>query len=266
MSIIESIKQRRSVRSYAGTPLRKEDVDNILHFIAGLKAPFGVNARIELIHTYTGDKPIKLGTYGWVSNATDFLALIYEPGLLAEESAAYIFEELVLYCTKLGLGTCWLGGSFSRKDFANQIELKPNEKLKIVSPVGYAGTKKNFVETYIVRAEKHHNSRKPFGKNFFYKNLSTPLTEELAGVYAQPLEMVRLAPSANNTQPWRVILDEGVLHFYKTFSFGFDAIDLGIALCHFEKTCQELNIAGHFEVLDAPQKGMKYSISYIMES
>jgi len=265
MSIIEAIKQRRSVRSYNGKPLSKADADNILNFIAELKAPFGVNVRIKLIHGHTGDKPIKLGTYGWVSNATDFLALIYEPGVLAEESAAYVFEELVLHCTKLGLGTCWLGGSFSRKDFANQIVLNPNEKLKIVSPVGYAGTKKNFVETYIVRAEKHHSSRKPFGKTFFYKDPSTPLTEELAGVYAQPLEMVRLAPSANNTQPWRVIFDEDKLHFYKTFSFGFDAIDLGIALCHFEKTCQELNIPGHFEVLNAPQKGMKYSVSWIGE-
>ena len=265
MSIVEAIKQRRSVRSYNGAPLCKADVDSILSFIAGQKVPFEANVRIKLIHSHTGDKPVKLGTYGWVSNAVDFLVLIYEPGLLAEESAAYVFEELVLHCAKLGLGTCWLGGSFSRKDFASQIDLKPNEKLRIVSPVGYAGTKKNFVETYIVRADKHHSSRKPFGKNFFYKNSATPLTEELAGVYAQPLEMVRLAPSANNKQPWRVILDEDKLHFYKTFSFGFDAIDLGIALCHFEKTCQELNISGHFEVLDVPQKGMSYSISWVSE-
>ena len=265
MSIIESIKQRRSVRSYNGEPLSKIDKDSILSFIAELKAPFGINVRIKLIHGHTRDKRVKLGTYGWISNASDFLVLIYEQGPLAEESAAYVFEELVLYCTKLGLGTCWLGGSFSKKDFANQIDLKPNEKLRIVSPVGYAGSKQNFVEKYIVRAEKHHASRKPFGTHFFYKNTGTPLTEELAGVYAQPLEMVRLAPSANNKQPWRVILDESTLHFYKTFSFGFDAIDLGIALCHFEKTCQELNIPGHFVALDAPQKGMKYSVSWISQ-
>lgn len=92
------------------------------------------------------------------------------------------------------------------------------------------------------------NQCKPFTANFFHRQFDTPLTEEVAGIYAQPLEMVRLAPSANNKQSWRVVLDDGVLHFYKSSSYGFDSIDLGIALCHFEQLCHELGIKGSFEV------------------
>ncbi|GHT13137.1 nitroreductase [Bacteroidia bacterium] len=271
MPIIETIRQRRSVRSYTGLALSREHTESIVNYIKSLKAPFGAKVRIQLIQAVTGDsKPVKLGTYGWIGGAVDYLALIYEEGPLAEESAAYLFEQTLLYCTGLGLGTCWLGGSFNRKDFKGQLDLKANEKLKIVSPVGYISDKKRFVEKYIVGAEKNHRTRKPFESIFFHKNFTTPLSEELAGIYRQPLEMVRLAPSANNLQDWRIVLDEGVLHFYQHLSaLGlFVATDMGIALCHFEQVCRELNIAGKFDVLDkfgkVPEnKGNKYTISWV---
>jgi nitroreductase len=266
MSIIETIQQRRSVRTYSGEALSKEHVELIEKYISGLQAPFGAKVRIQLVHVVSGEaKPVKLGTYGWISGAKDYLALIYkEEGALAETGAAFLFEQLILYCTELGLGTCWLGGSFSRKDFKQQITLKSGEKLKIVSPVGYPIDRKRFFETYIVRAEKNHCTRKPFETNFFYRDFSTPLTEEHADVYALPLEMVRLAPSANNKQPWRIVFDGEILHFYRTFSFGFSSIDVGIALCHFAETCKAINIEGHFEVLDIPdEKNIHYTISWI---
>lgn len=268
MSTIETIRQRRSVRSYTGEALSSEHAGRIVNYIAGLQAPFGAEARIRLIHTLGGDaKPVKLGTYGWIGGAKDYLLLIHKKGTLAEEGAAYLFEQVLLYCTGLGLGTCWLGGSFSRKDFGRQVDMEPDERLKIVSPVGYASDRKRWVETWIVGAEKNHRSRKPFGANFFHGNFSKPLTEEAAGIYALPLEMVRLAPSANNKQSWRVRLEGNVLHFYRTFSYGFAAIDLGIALCHFGETCRETGIAGHFEVVNAPrEKEAQYAVSWIGET
>ncbi|MDR2058324.1 MAG: hypothetical protein LBP83_08635 [Dysgonamonadaceae bacterium] len=268
MSIIEAIEQRKSVRSYTGKPLNKEQVERIAHYIAGLKAPFGLNARIELIHTHTGTTSVKLGTYGYIGGTSDFLTLICKPDYpLAKESAAYQFEQVILFCTGLGLGTCWLGGSFSRKDFGRQLQLNPKEKLIIVSPVGCISDKKRFSEI-LVGAKKKHKSRKPFESLFFYKDFKTPLTKELAGIYLQALEMVRLAPSANNQQSWRVVFDEKYLHFYQHLSpIGYTAIDLGIALCHFEQTCSELGMTGRFEVLNSASnvpisKGEQYSISW----
>jgi hypothetical protein len=265
MSIIDSIKQRRSVRSYTGEALSREQAALIERYAAEQTAPFGAKVRIELVHAATGDsKPVKLCTYGWVGGASDYLVLLYEEAPLAAEGAAYLFEQVILYCTALGLGTCWLGGSFSRKDFERQVELNPGEKMKIVSPVGYVSDRKRFVETYIVGAEKNHRTRKPFGANFFHQRFAAPLTEEAAGAYALPLEMVRLAPSANNKQSWRVTLDGEKLHFYQTFSYGFSAFDLGIALCHFGETCRESGIAGHFEVTEAPaEKDAEYTVSWI---
>jgi hypothetical protein len=80
--------------------------------------------------------------------------------------------------------------------------------------------------------------------------------------------MVRIAPSANNQQSWRIILDGNNLHFYQHLSMvGFTALEMGIALCHFEQTCKEAGIAGKFEVLNnkAPEKkGEKYVISWLV--
>ena len=60
------------------------------------------------------------------------------------------------------------------------------------------------------------------------------------------LEAVRLAPSAVNKQPWRVVVTENAAHFYEKKDKGYDngtydlqKADLGIALYHFENQCRE---------------------------
>ena len=269
MTITEAIEKRKSIRNYTGVQLTQEHVALINDFISGLKIPFDApSVRINLIHTQQETGRIKLGTYGFVGGASDFLTLVFEKNSsfpLIEEAAAYAFEQVILFCTELGLGTCWLGGSFSRKDFSEPVQLKSNEILRIVSPVGYINPKIRFTET-IFGSKGKHLSRKPFESLFFQGDFNTPLSKEAAGIYGKPLEMVRIAPSANNQQPWRIILDGSNLHFYRHLSkIGFTAIDLGIALCHFEQTCKESGIVGKFIILDniAPEKkGEKYVISW----
>ena len=268
MTIIETIQKRRSVRTYTEQPLSSEHVTQIKQFISQTNPPFGEKARIELIQMNESAGSIKLGTYGWINGARDYLALVYENSSFAETAAAYWFEQVILFCTNLGLGTCWLGGSFSRGDFKKQINLKSNEKLKIVSPVGYPSDKKRwFLEKIVVNAEKNHATRKPFGELFFEADFNRPLTETSAGIFAQPLEMVRLAPSANNKQEWRALKENDVIHFYKIPFLTFDSIDIGIALCHFELACKELSINGKFEVLKEypAHNKAEYVISWISE-
>ena len=267
MNIIEIIQNRRSVRTYTGEPISSALIAKIEKYISQLQTPFGNKARIELIHTHSSKNAVKVGTYGLIKGACDFLTLIYEDAPFAESAAASIFEQAILYCTDLGLGTCWLAG-FSRSDVIKQIEPLQNEKIRIISPVGYISDKKSFVEKHIIRGDKNHANRKPFGTLFYEKSFNNPLTEENAGIYAKPLEMVRLAPSANNKQEWRVLLENNVLHFYKKPYPLFDSIDIGIALCHFDLTCKQLGINGKYEILnDFPAGGpLIYVISWILET
>jgi nitroreductase len=261
----EEIINRRSTRTYSGEPLKNGHIAEIQDFISTIKAPFGINAHVQLIHVRSGEKPLKLGTYGWISNAPAFLALVYEASTFDQEAAAYMFEQVILYCTGLELGTCWLGGAFSRNDFEKQLQLAENEHLIAVSPVGYAADKQRwFLEKVLFNANKLHVTRKPFSENFFDENFETSLTEEKAGIFAKPLEMLRLSPSANNKQEWRIVKTGNSVHFYRR-DIRFSRLEIGIALCHFGETCKELNISGYFEFLENYPKNdkLKYVISWI---
>ena len=124
--------------------------------------------------------------------------------------------------------------------------------------------------------------KKP-GLSSIYYSLAVPqpLPPEDAGMYVQPLEMVRLAPSASNKQPWRVIKHGDRWHFYlqRTPNYGrgslvfnllrladLQRVDMGIALCHFEYTARELGLKGGWKQLDpqleTPLDGVTYVVSW----
>lgn len=271
MSIIDNIQKRRSVRSYKKEYLSVEDAISIRKFIGQLEIPFGAKLRIELIRAKKGQDARKLGTYGVVRGSANFLVVAHEDTPLAEEAVGYAFEQVILYCTEIGLGTCWMGGTFDHDDFAKAMHLTPFESLKIISPVGYKAKKKTFIESTMAVVVKP-GFREDFGTLFFDGSWDFPLTPEEAGEYKIPLEMVRLAPSARNKQPWRVLVKDGEAHFYRYPEFShFTRIDMGIALCHFEQACTELGIRGQLDVLPNPPqapeaKGVvdaEYTMSWI---
>lgn len=265
MTITEAMLARRSVRTFTGKPLSKEATAELSGFIEGLRPPFGTNARIALLRAEDDGKPVKLGTYGIIKGAADYMALIHREGPLAEQGAGYMFEQAVLKCTQMGLGTCWLGGTVNRGDFIRQAALEEGEQLLLVSPVGYPAEKRRLMER-MMRAGAGSDGRKPFGELFFDGDFNRPLTEGNAGIYIEPLDMVRRAPSASNSQPWRIIIEGGNAHFYDKKSSGFSGFDLGIAMCHFESACRELGIKGRFESVTREEAdGNKYIISWIKE-
>jgi hypothetical protein len=166
-------------------------------------------------------------------------------------SAGYMFEQVILYCAELNLGSCWLGGTFNRRDFLKHIPIKNNQKMTIISPIGYPALKRSFLDS-MMRAGAKSDNRKPFGELFFDQTIGNPLKKSQAGRYEVPLEMVRLAPSAANKQPWRIVMmNDNQLNFYHKKGH-FSENDLGIALCHFEQTCKELQIPGNLVILKNP--------------
>ena len=224
--------------------------------------PKGPKVRIELVSRQSEGKAVKLGTYGIISGATDFLLLVVEPTPLAEMGGGYMFEQVVLHATELGIGTCWLGGTFNRSQFKEVGLLRGDERLTIVSPVGYSAASRTLRDR-LLRASAGSDARKSFGELFFNGAFQIPLAEAEAGPYKIPLEMVRLAPSAGNKQPWRVILKDGACHFYyRPGSFATN--DIGIALCHFELTCQAMGLKGSFtQLTNRPEvAGLSYAMSW----
>ena len=94
--------------------------------------------------------------------------------------------------------------------------------------------------------------------------------------------MVRLAPSASNKQPWRIVKDGSAWHFYlqRTPKYGpgsvvfnvmkladLQRVDMGIAMCHFELTARELGLDGKWARmnpgLEIPDERTEYVVSWV---
>ena len=284
-SVIELIKQRRSCRTYIKKPIATKAAAQLANFSASIKTgPFGAPLRFELALA-SGDDPgaLKgLGTYGFIRDPAGFVIGAAGPGEKNLEDFGWGMEAVILYAAGLGMGSCWLGGSFSKSRFASRIRATAVEIVPAVASVGYPAEETPLRQ--MMRSQIKADSRKPWETLFFRDGFSTPLSETGAGAYNIPLAMLRLAPSASNGQPWRVVQAGGFYHFYlqrkpnyrpgKSSLIPFTIadlprVDLGIAMCHFQLTAEELGLKGIWEVRekDIPQadERLEYIASWSLD-
>ena len=260
MNIIDLIKQRHSVRSYTGQLLTPEQEHRLLDFVGATTSPFGgsVTIRLKAFDMRDGYKP---STYGMIKGAMNFFLI----GMGSDEESAlsvgYRFEQVVLKALELGLGTCWIAGTFKGSDFNRGEEWPAGEELKIISPVGIPAKQRLFEK--VGRKVMGSDRRKPFGELFFSHDFSSSLSPD--SHFGEPLEMMRLAPSSTNSQPWRALVDGNTVHFYYVPKSAVSVLDCGIALCHFHLTQQYFNRPGSFFIATdtpAPPSSWRYLRSY----
>ena len=265
--VTDIITQRYSCRTYDKTPIAAEQAGRLTAFAAAIeRGPLGTPVRVEVVVALEHDpKTLRgLGTYGFIKDPAGFLIGAVGRGAKNLEDFGYGMEAAVLYATSLGLGTCWLGGSFTRSSFADKIRATGDERVPAVTAIGYplVGINPRDHLRRLAKAE----SRLPWEALFFQAAFGLPLPEASAGAYAVPLAMLRLAPSASNRQPWRVVRDGARHHFFLQRNRGYgpgtlasrllgiadlQRVDMGIAMCHFDLTARELGLAGEW-VVDNP--------------
>jgi len=262
--ICEIIKRRHSVRNYENTGISKETKEKLqayLDEINNSEGPFGGKVKIQLVQKDDTDKAIKLGTYGVIKGANYYLAVAYKKSNYDLEDLGFLFEKVILYCTSLGLGTVWLGGTFNKGNFAKAMQLKEDEILEVVSPVGIEGGKKSILARMF---GSNAFKRKDFAQIFFNENFDTSLTTEEAKEYNEVLEMVRLSPSAVNKQPWRILKKDNIYHIYSEGKSEISRIDIGICICHFYLSAKEKGLKGEIKVLSGKEDNKyKYVASWI---
>ena len=271
-NLIDAVNNRYSMRTFKSDTVNAETRQKILNYAEKIINPFGPKIRIKFIEKRTSANGEKLGTYGIIKNANLFLGVAIKKVEGAQEALGYEFEQLVLYMTSLGLGTCWIGGTFVKGAFAEAMKPEADEIFTIICPVGYGTGRKRFFEK-IMRANLKADSRLSWDKLFFKNDFATSLQASDCPDYEEALELVRQAPSAVNKQPWRVVFDGKAFHFYEKHSmpaaekFDIQRVDMGIAFNHFELAAQEKGLAGHFEKLapaiQAPEN-TEYITSWII--
>jgi len=268
-NIIKHIKERRSVRTFDGRTLDEYTREQLAAFASNIPNPWNISVKFKFLDAKRdGLKcPVACGTDAYVGGKI-------KCGPDAAAAFGYSFETFVLYAQSLGLGTVWLGGTMNRSAFEQAMELGADEVMPCAAPIGYVSQKMSLRENMMRKAIKA-DERLTFEALFFNRSFDNPLTVEKAGKFAEPLEMVRLAPSAANKQPWRVIAEENAVHFYLKRSKGFgregkfdmQKIDMGIALCHFALAAEASGLAVAFERNDPkilPDSAVEYVASYVI--
>lgn len=267
MNTLDMIRARRSVRTFDGSALRDEDARKILHCAETADNPYAIPIEWRILDAKES------GLSSQVIVGTDaYIAGKMRRAPHAEEAFGFSFETVALYAGSLGVGTTCIAGTMDRAAFEKAMELDKSEIMPCISPLGSPAGKMSLRES-LMRKGVRADSRLSFGELFFDGSFDTPLDPEKAGKLKEALEAVRLAPSAVNKQPWRLILRGDRVHFYEKRSRGFvsadgwdtQKIDMGIALCHFALAAEACGLGPVF-TLDDPglSPDAEYVASYIV--
>ena len=221
MTLLEASAVRISRRAYIPELICDKKKAELQKIIAGICTRSGL--RIELMED--GENCFSLiKSYGMFSGVRSYFALIGssdDPKM--HEKVGYYGEELVLEATRLGLGTCWVAGSYDKGSVS--LRLGEKEALACVISVGEIKEAENLKERFLSGIIK--TKRKS--------------PEEMSIGYASAPERFRKgvecaanAPSARNKQPVRFEYSQDGVKATVNGSFSFNKIDLGIAEYHFE--------------------------------
>lgn len=252
MDYIKAASERQSVRTYdSSRSLSPGQLSAIAARLSEIPSPYSCgDISLKIVSAATAPGGEKLGTYGVVSGAEHFITVAMAPDKSTIVAAGMMAEQLVLQLTSQGLGTVWIGGTLKRSRFAVSAGLADDMILPAIIPFGYPG-KARFLER-VMKSVAGSRSRRPFESLFFDGSPATVMTPTSAGAMAAPLEMVRLAPSAVNAQPWRVVRVASCWHFYASHkekpgshNENMKMLDMGIALSHFTLACQQLGMKTH---------------------
>jgi nitroreductase len=265
--VMEIIQERTSHRTYTGQPLEDDLKEKVLKILENLEyeSPFSDYAgkvRFELVSVpeFDPNEKKKLGTYGLIKGAQDFVVGAVEKSKYDREHYGYLMEFIILAATDIGLGTCWLGGFFNRGLFSAKINRTSDEIVPAITPIGLSAQRT--VKEKLIRSFAKANKRLPWDQLFFKGSFSNPITKDQAGEYSELLEMIQIGPSDGNKQPWRIIKTpkRNIFHFYtnnpKDGRFlkysNFRSLDIGIAVNHFDLTAKELDVKGNW-IFEKPQ-------------
>lgn len=260
------IRTRRSVRTFEDREIDANILDKLRKFSNDITNPYNIPIEFKFLNGKEQrlSCPVAIGT-------DLFAGAKIKADEHFNEAFGYSFEMFILYAQSLEIGTVWVGGTMDREAFERAMALADGELMPCMTPLGYPAKKMSIRESMMRKGIKA-DSRMNFDELFFKNDFDTPMTEDMAGKLYFPLEMIRLAPSAVNKQPWRLIVTDDAVHFYLKRSKGFGAdkvdiqkVDMGIAMCHFALAAEETGINTEFIIADPALdagKDTEYIASY----
>lgn len=201
---LDLLCHRHSVRSYADTPLSEQVINKLRSEVSYINShEAGLNFQLCL----GDDSPFRgVGrSYGMFKGVRNYLAAVIDPTFAGGdghtyERAGFAAENFVIKCTELGLGSCFVGGTFSKEHVS--ALLKVYEKIPFVVAFGLSEGK----DTMLARmAMKVAHRRKMIPRDFFDGD-DVSYAEACKEFPWMPdaLKALSVAPSALNSRPVRL--------------------------------------------------------------
>lgn len=208
ISLYENIFKRKSTRKYHMSPLDDKILADIKAFAESLIPLFPeINTSYEITNDAKNLLPIKAPYYFMLSSEQtgDYL-----------QNIGFIWQQMDLYLSSIGLGSCWLGMA------------RPKNEIKTVDESRYP-----FVISLCFGKpqDSPHRDISEFRRK---------LLSEISSGIDDRVEAARLAPCAVNSQNWFFDCVKGSIDVYQkkltpAMSLIYNKmnkIDMGIAICH----------------------------------
>lgn len=210
-SFYNIIYKRKSIRKYRKEPLESSKLADLKKFMEGLVPLY------EDIKTETAIVPEKDIKLLLPIKSPHYIVIYSEEKEGYLQNAGFILQQVDLYLSANGIGSCWLGLGLPQKESASRNGLE----FVITLAFGHADE------------PLHRESITEFKRKALSEISSVNDAAEL-------LEAARLAPSASNTQPWYfsgsadcIIISRKLPNILKQAIYSkFNRIDIGIAMCH----------------------------------
>ena len=139
MDAFEAIRKRRSVRKYTGDPIPRQDLETVVD--AGRLAATGSNQQpwdFIVVTDWDTIDQLKVAS-PWMDKAAAIIAVVMDPSSrwwLEDGSAAV--ENMLIACTALGYGACWLEGYTvpREEEFKRLLGVPEDRRLLTLIPIG----------------------------------------------------------------------------------------------------------------------------------
>lgn len=245
----DAIKIRHSVRTFKKKSLPEEVLKALNDIVDSLNSE---DKGYRLIFINEQNESIFkgiVGGYGKITSPPAFCLIIEDTeDSNTKEKMGYYGEAFILEATTLGLGTCWVSGTFDKTEAHKYLTLKAEEKINAIIPVGYAD--KSTFSSKALKTLIRANKRKSIQK------LCINYKETFPDHIMDALESARYAPSAANSQSWRFTVEDHAFTVSINSNTDKGAFskrhDAGIAMLHAEVALKHNNKKGAWKYLQTP--------------
>ena len=227
--LFQAIFRRKSVRKFESSPLDQETIASITSQFSSLTPMLeGIRTEVALMTSEQVHGLFKV-------DAPHFIAFFSEPKEGYLLNAGFMMQQLDLFLSAKGIGSCWQGGP------------KPTKIARAASGLEFV-----VLMAFGKPAEKvHRENVAEFKRDPMSKITSIKGMDDL-------LEPARIAPSGMNGQPWFFSDSNGMINAYchkGVIGNQMNRIGVGIALCHIWLAARHMRRSAKLSILPGSGNG-----------